>query len=42
MGVLIAGLEMEKEEALRHRVSPRLATGLVPLADQEILVGGGG
>jgi len=41
MGVLIAGLEMEKENSLRNRVSPRLPTGIVPLADQEILVGRG-
>lgn len=41
MGVLIAGMEMEKEQELRRRVSPRLAVETVPLDDREILVGKG-
>jgi putative ABC transport system permease protein len=41
MGVLIAGLEMEKEQTFRSRVAPRLPTGIIPLNDREILVGQG-
>ena len=41
MGVLIAGMELEKEQALRRQLSPRLPAETVPLNDREILVGKG-
>ncbi|MCU0578579.1 MAG: hypothetical protein MUF69_03445 [Desulfobacterota bacterium] len=41
MGVLIAGMEMEKERVLRRLIAPRLPVETVPLDDREILVGKG-
>lgn len=41
MGVLIAGMELEQEAALRRRVSPRLPVETVSLGEREILVGRG-
>jgi putative ABC transport system permease protein len=41
MGVLIAGLELEKEQALRRRLSPQMSVETMPLNDREILVGKG-
>jgi putative ABC transport system permease protein len=41
MGVLIAGMEMEKEQALRRRLAPHLPVETTPLNDREVLVGKG-